>query len=69
MRYLVDGATIAEVHGEFMDHATSTDVITFHNGRNIVSLDTARRERPNHTVRPEMKLCFTLLTNGSIIFS
>lgn len=45
---LVDDATISEVHGEFMDDPTPTDVITFHHGEILVSLDTARREGPAH---------------------
>lgn len=45
---LVDDATIAGVHGEFMDDPTPTDVITFHHGEILVSLDTARREGPAH---------------------
>ena len=45
---LVDDAVIAGVHGEFMDDPTPTDVITFHHGEILVSLDTARREGPTH---------------------
>lgn len=50
---LVDDATIAKVHGEFMDDPTPTDVITFHHGEILVSLDTARREGPGHGNSPE----------------
>ena len=50
---LIDDATIAEVHGEFMDDPTPTDVITFHHGEILVSLDTARREGPGHGNSPE----------------
>ena len=45
---LVDDATIAEVHGEFMDDPTPTDVITFHHGEILVSAETAAREGPEH---------------------
>lgn len=45
---LIDDATIAEVHREFMDDPSATDVITFHHGEILVSVDTARREGPNH---------------------
>ena len=45
---IVDDATIADVHGEFMDDPTPTDVITFHHGEILVSIDTARREGPGH---------------------
>lgn len=50
---LVDDATIADVHGEFMDDPTPTDVITFHHGEILVSVDTARREGPGHGNSPE----------------
>ena len=45
---LVSDDTIAGVHGEFMDDPTPTDVITFHHGEILVSLETARREAPRH---------------------
>jgi probable rRNA maturation factor len=49
---LVDDETIARIHGEFMDDPTPTDVITFHHGEILVSLDTARREGPGHGNTP-----------------
>jgi len=45
---LVSDEAIARVHGEFMDDPTPTDVITFHHGEILVSLETARREAPAH---------------------
>jgi len=45
---LVSDEVISGVHGEFMEDPTPTDVITFHHGEIIVSLDTARREGPRH---------------------
>ena len=45
---LVTDEAIAVVHGEFMDDPTPTDVITFHHGEILVSLETARREGPGH---------------------
>lgn len=45
---LVSDDEIARVHGEFMDDPTPTDVITFHHGEILVSLETARREGPLH---------------------
>lgn len=45
---LVSDEAIAEVHGEFMDDPTPTDVITFHHGEIIVSVDTAGREAATH---------------------
>ncbi len=41
---LVSDEAIAQVHGEFMDDPTPTDVITFHHGEILISLDTARRQ-------------------------
>ena len=40
---LVDDATIARVHEDFMGIPGATDVITFHHGEIVVSLDTAAR--------------------------
>lgn len=45
---LVSDEAIARVHGEFMDDPTPTDVITFHHGEILVSVETARREGPGH---------------------
>lgn len=39
---------IAQVHGEFMDDPTATDVITFHHGEILVSADTAARCGSEH---------------------
>lgn len=41
---LVSDDAIARVHGEFMDDPTPTDVITFHHGEILLSLDTAQRQ-------------------------
>ena len=55
---LVSDEVIAGVHGEFMDDLTPTDVITFHHGEILISVDTARREAPvhGHTVAEETLL-------------
>ena len=45
---LVTDETIAQVHGEFMDDPTPTDVITFHHGEILVSVDTARSVAEEH---------------------
>lgn len=45
---LVSDEAIADVHGQFMNDPTATDVITFHHGEILVSIDTARREGPEH---------------------
>lgn len=44
----VDDATIAQVHAEFMDDPTATDVITFHHGEILISLDTAAKQAADH---------------------
>ena len=41
---LVDDDTIARVHGEFMEDPTPTDVITFHHGEILISVETAERQ-------------------------
>ena len=41
---LIDDAEIARVHADFLDDPTPTDVITFHHGEILVSLETAARE-------------------------
>jgi len=41
---LVDDEAIAAVHGDFLDDPTPTDVITFHHGEILVSVETAARE-------------------------
>jgi probable rRNA maturation factor len=55
---IVDDATIARIHGEFMDDPTATDVITFHHGEIIISADTAARQGREHrqTVQREVLL-------------
>lgn len=41
---LVDDDSITRVHADFMDDPTPTDVITFHHGEILVSIDTAERQ-------------------------
>lgn len=43
---LLDDARIAAVHGEFLDDPTPTDVITFHHGEILISVETAARVAP-----------------------
>ena len=45
---LIDDAEIARVHGEFLADPTPTDVITFHHGEILVSVETAARQGPEH---------------------
>lgn len=44
----VSDDAIASIHGEFMEDPTATDVITFHHGEILISLDTARRQAADH---------------------
>lgn len=45
---LVSDASIAAVHGQFMDDPTPTDVITFQHGEILISLETAARQAAEH---------------------
>ncbi len=46
---LVSDEAIAQVHGDFMDDPTPTDVITFHHGEILISLDTAQRQAADNS--------------------
>ena len=45
---LVDDATITRVHEEFMGCCQPTDVITFHHGEILISIDTAERQAADY---------------------
>ncbi len=45
---LVDDTTIAQVHADFLNDPTPTDVITFPHGEIFISLDTAQRQAIEH---------------------
>ncbi len=45
---VITDETIAQVHSDFLDDDTPTDVITFPHGEILVSLDTAEREAESH---------------------
>ena len=45
---LVDDAVIDQVHRDFMGVEGATDVITFHHGEIVISLDTAERQAAEH---------------------
>ncbi len=62
---LVDDATIAAVHGDFLQDPTPTDVITFHHGEIFVSLDTARRYAQQHALNEQEEL-FRYLVHGLV---
>ncbi len=58
---VVDDATIARVHGEFMNDPTPTDVITFHHGEVLVSADTAAREAAARQLPLERELLLYII--------
>jgi probable rRNA maturation factor len=58
---LIDDAEIARVHGEFLDDATPTDVITFHHGEILVSVETAARQAPDHGALFEHEVALYLI--------
>ncbi len=45
---LVDDATIARIHADFLNDSAPTDVITFPHGEVFISLDTAERQAAEH---------------------
>lgn len=45
---LVDDEVIADIHGQFLDDPTPTDVITFPHGEILVSVETAKKSGPEH---------------------
>lgn len=53
---LVDDATITQVHADFMNLPTPTDVITFHHGEIFISYDTAVREAEERNISIEEEL-------------
>lgn len=55
---LVDDAEISRVHGEFMDLPEPTDVITFHHGEILISVETAVRQAGDYgrSLRDEVAL-------------
>ncbi len=44
----VDDEAITQVHADFLDDATPTDVITFHHGEILISTETAARQAEAH---------------------
>jgi probable rRNA maturation factor len=55
---ILSDKAIAQVHADFLDDPTPTDVITFHHGEILVSADTAALAGPEHghTVTQELLL-------------
>ena len=60
---VVDDETIADIHGEFLDDPTPTDVITFTYGEIIVSCDTAESYAHQHNLSREEEL-FRYMVHG-----
>lgn len=57
----VSDAEIARVHGEFLDDATPTDVITFHHGEILISAETAARQAIEHGQTLDHELALYLI--------
>jgi probable rRNA maturation factor len=57
----VSDAEIARVHGEFLDDASPTDVITFHHGEILISAETAARQAIDHGQTLDHELALYLI--------
>ena len=57
---LIGDTRMAEVHGEFMDDPTTTDVITFHHGEILICIDEAKRNIEDSKETLEKELAFYL---------
>jgi probable rRNA maturation factor len=62
---LVDDTTLAEVHGDFLDDPTVTDVITFPHGEILVSVEMAAR-RAEEFGKGEKGETFLYLIHGML---
>ncbi len=60
---IVDDATIARVHADFLNDPTATDVITFTYGEILVSCDTAARYAAEHGMSAQQEL-FRYMVHG-----
>lgn len=60
---IVSDETIGEVHGQFMDDPTATDVITFQHGELLISFDTACSVADTHDHSPLEEL-FLYIVHG-----
>lgn len=52
----VDDSVITQIHRDFMNDPTPTDVITFHHGEIIISAETAAREAAERRLTVEEEL-------------
>lgn len=50
---LLDDREMAEVHGEFLDDPTPTDVITFEHGELLIGVETAERQARDFETRAD----------------
>ncbi len=62
---IVDDATIARVHGQYLNDPTATDVITFPYGEILVSCDTAEKYAAAHALSREEEL-FRYMVHGLV---
>jgi probable rRNA maturation factor len=53
---LVDDATMARLHEQFLGRSGPTDVLSFPHGEIVVSADTARREAESRSIPPLSEL-------------
>lgn len=58
---LVSDDAISRVHADFMDDPTPTDVITFHHGEIIISLDTAAAQAAEHLTSYETEVALYIV--------
>lgn len=58
---LISDDEIAGVHAEFLDDPTPTDVITFHHGEILISIDTAARQAAEHGQTRDHELALYLV--------
>jgi len=58
---VVTDAEIAAVHGQFLDDPTATDVITFHHGEILISVETAAKQGPEHGLDWQHELALYLI--------
>jgi len=58
---LISDEDISRVHAEFLHDPTPTDVITFHHGEILISVDTAQRQGSEHGQSLDHELALYLI--------
>lgn len=58
---VLSDSEIAAVHGQFLEDPTPTDVITFHHGEILISVETAARQGPEHGLDYQQELALYLI--------